>query len=232
MMIAALDHLLRPAQKHPANGGFVLRAERGIDPIHRQREGFAVIANAIAVFGGEIGVAEGRVLARSVTGVVLSGGGPFGGLVHDVHQQGARPAGVVIAGGGVILHQREKGKQLGVALGGVFFIAHIAAVLVGHAAFVHLLLGAFSQQGQAIPVERIAFARPTAQPRQILRREPQTRMPPVRAALHRRQESGCRGRRRSPAQPGRLAPAHLHCRHTQPKAPATRMIQRSERPGV
>ena len=62
VMVAARDHFLRPAQEDLADGGLVLGAERRVDPVHHQRERFAVIADAVAVLGGEVGVAEGRVL--------------------------------------------------------------------------------------------------------------------------------------------------------------------------
>ena len=105
VMIAPCDHLLRPAQEDLANGCFVLRREGRVDPIDHQREGFAVVANAVAIFGGKVGMTEGRVLGRFIAGVIFFCRRPFGGFIYDVHQQGARPIGVIGAKCGIILCQ-------------------------------------------------------------------------------------------------------------------------------
>ena len=128
--------------------------------------------------------------------VVLGRRRPLGGLVHDVHDQLAGAGGIIAADRGVVLDQREEGEQLGVGFRGVFLIAHIAAVLIGHAPFVHLLFGALGQQRQAVPIERIAVTRPGAQPRQIGRGEPQARVGAGRLVPRRGRSRALRDRRR------------------------------------
>ena len=113
-----------------------------------------------------------------------------------MHDQLAGAGGIVAADRGVVLDQREEGEQLGVGFRGIFLIAHVAAVLIGHAPFVHLLFGALGQQRQAVPIERIAVARPGAQPRQVGRGEPQARVGAGRLLPRRGGGGALRDRRR------------------------------------
>ena len=145
VVVAARDHLLRPAQEDLADRAFVLGSQRRVDPIDHQRESLAVIANAVTIFGRKVGVAEGRVLGRFVTGIILGRGRSLGRLVHDVHEQGAGAFGIVGADRRVIFHQRQKGKEFSVHLRRILLIAHIATILVGDAPFVHFAFGPFGQ---------------------------------------------------------------------------------------
>ena len=145
VVVAARDHLLRPAQEDLADRAFVLGSQRRVDPIDDQREGLAVIADAISIFRRKVGVAEGRVLGRFVTGIILGRGRSLGRLVHDVHDQGAGAVGIVGARCCIIFYQRQKGEEFGVHLRRILLIAHIATILVGDAPFVHFAFGPFGQ---------------------------------------------------------------------------------------
>ncbi len=164
--------LRRPAEEDGPDLRLVLGREVRVDPVDGQGEPLAVPARPVPR-------RELRVPVR------LSFGGTRQRLLDDVHQERPRPPRPVGAFG-LGADERQEGAELGVGLRRVLHPADGPVLLVAsrHETGVDLRLRRGRERRDSVGPERVRGARPRAQARQVLRRDPE---PGV--ARHRRRRS-------------------------------------------